>query len=120
MEKILIVEDNHMLGVLLKDILQEWKYKALLARDGRNALAILQKEKVSLVLSDVNMPGINGIELLKIVRKKYEIPVIIMSSDYNMEKEALNMGAKSFLKKPFDFKKMKTEIEDVFSKITAA
>ncbi|MBU1160104.1 hypothetical protein KKD04_02905 [Patescibacteria group bacterium] len=48
MEKILIVEDNHVLGVLLKDLLQEWKYKALLARDGINALAILQKEKQKL------------------------------------------------------------------------
>lgn len=117
MKTILVVEDNHMMRILLKDLLEEWEYKVFLARDGRDALTILQvKKDIDLILSDVIMPEINGIELLRIVKEKYKIPVVIMSSG-EYENEVLELGARTFLQKPFsNFKMLETEIANAFSK----
>jgi CheY-like chemotaxis protein len=78
-------------------------YESLLASCGNEALDILRTHKIDAVISDINMPNGNGIELLNHVRKEFDLPVVLMTglSDLKEAKEALAMGTRSFLSKPF-------------------
>ena len=80
MKRILLVEDDNALRPLLVKLLRKNGYKVLEAADGYEAEAILNKETVDIVISDLLMPGKDGIELLMSIREKYpNLPLIAMS-----------------------------------------
>lgn len=95
--KILVVEDEEQNREFLVRFLREKKFDVLEARDGEEALAIIEKEKVNLVISDISMPKMGGIELAEHLLKK--IPVILMSGNWNNKNQAAAMGI-DFLTKP--------------------
>ena len=104
---VLIVDDEPSIVDLLCEFLQEVGYRALLAHNGRTALAIARREHPALVLTDRNMPGIDGVDLLRRLRASpvtSDIPVMIMSST----RPATPEGAERvpFLAKPFDLDDM--------------
>lgn len=103
---VLIVEDNMELRNMLIDMLSPF-YNILYASDGVCGLQVATEKKPDLILSDVIMPGLNGIELCKKLKKSADtrhIPITLLSA--NIEKEhiiaAFNAGADEFVKKPFD------------------
>jgi two-component system response regulator FlrC len=103
--KILVVEDDASLREALTDTLELAGHRVVAAPDGETALLILSREPVDLVLSDVQMPGIDGHELLhrsKIV--KPGIPFILMTAYGQIERavEAMREGAADYLPKPFE------------------
>jgi two-component system NtrC family response regulator len=105
MENILIVDDEKNYPMIIGELLQEEGYTSLTASSGMEALDILNTELIDLVLTDVKMPGMSGIQLLEKIKEiKPDIPVIIMTAYGSVEKavEAMHMGAYTFILKPFE------------------
>jgi two-component system, NtrC family, response regulator len=105
METILIVDDEKNYPLILSAVLQEEGYETLTAYSGLQALEILENSDVDLVLTDMKMPQMDGIELLeKIKEKDAELPVMMMTAYGTVEKavEAMQKGAYNYILKPFD------------------
>ena len=101
----LIVEDDPALREALTDTLTLAGYDCIAAEDGQSAINIISHEEVSLVISDIQMNGMNGIELLnKIKQHKSHIPVILMTAYGSIQQavDALHKGASDYLVKPFE------------------
>ncbi len=105
MESILIVDDEKNYTAVLSVVLQEEGYETITANSAAEALAALKIEDVDLVITDMKMPGMDGIDLLGQVKKKWpDIPVIMMTAHGTVDKavEAMQKGAYTFILKPFD------------------
>ncbi len=105
METILIVDDEKNYPMVLSAVLEDAGYKTLTAASGVEALDILNSCLVDLVLTDVTMPGMSGIDLLENIKKiKPNLPVIIMTAFGSVEKavDAMHKGAYTFIPKPFE------------------
>ena len=100
MKNILIVEDNTDIHNLIKEVLEKEKYKVLDSYSGTEALMVLEKEKVDLILLDLMLPGLNGEDIIKKVK---DIPIIVISAKISPEDKvnALLSGANDYLTKPF-------------------
>ncbi|KAF0220629.1 MAG: two-component system chemotaxis family response regulator [Geobacteraceae bacterium] len=108
MKKILIAEDSStMRSLLISTIGSLDGYEIVEAASGYDALRYLPREKVDLIITDINMPDINGLELINYIRNNpnyRDIPLFIISterSEKDMEK-GLALGANEYLTKPFD------------------
>ncbi|MGD2271319.1 MAG: sigma-54 dependent transcriptional regulator [Desulfobacterales bacterium] len=105
METILIVDDEKNYPLILGAVLEEEGFEILAANSGHEALEILESSGVDLVLTDMKMPSMDGIELLeKIKVKDPDLPVIMMTAHGTVDKavEAMQKGAYSYILKPFD------------------
>ncbi len=103
MTKILIVDDEAMMRMVAKRILSE-QYEILTASSGKEALEVYEKEKPSLVLSDILMPEMSGFEMHDKLRSKYgDIRIMFMTADESQAAvdESQNRGAVGFVRKPF-------------------
>jgi two-component system, response regulator, stage 0 sporulation protein F len=104
-EKILIVDDQFGIRILLNEVLQKEGYQTFQAANGVQALEIADKHSPDLVLLDMKIPGMDGIEILKRMKKKnQDIRVIIMTAygELDMIQEAKDLGALTHFAKPFD------------------
>jgi len=105
METVLIVDDEKNYPPILSAILEEEGYETLTANNGITALEILQNSDIDLVLTDMKMPLMDGIELLERVKAiDPDLPVIMMTAHGTVEKavEAMQKGAYNYILKPFD------------------
>jgi DNA-binding response OmpR family regulator len=105
---LLVVDDNEMNRDMLSRRLQRRGFGVHVAEDGEKALAIVDSEPVDLVLLDIMMPGIDGIEVLKRLRAKHsqiQLPVIMATAKQDSEDvvKALELGANDYVTKPLDF-----------------
>ena len=118
LKRILVVDDDEMNLKRTKVILSKC-YGVLLAESGEEALQILEKEKVDLVLLDIDMPKMNGIETFEHIKNRQEeIPVIFLTaSGYeNDVLSAINLGAVNYLKKPFFPQELLKRVAKEFTK----
>lgn len=102
MKKILIVEDEKSLAAAYKLILEKHGYQTDVAYDGEEALAIIEKHAVDLILLDMNMPKMNGLEMLRHLEAAHlQNKVIVFSNQDNESdiEEAFRLGAKRYLLK---------------------
>ena len=102
--KVLIVEDESNLRLVLGKELERLGYAVQSVSDGEAALRLLEEGAVDVLLSDINMPGMNGIELLRRVRERPNPPEIIMLTGYATVEtavEAMKLGAYDYLSKPY-------------------
>lgn len=109
MKTILVIDDEKSVRDAVKMILAYEKYEVILAEDGMKGLSILESEPVDAILLDVKMPGMDGIEILQIIKKRFaEMPVIMISGHGTIETavEATKLGAFDFLPKPLDRDKL--------------
>jgi len=108
--KILVVDDEAKMRRVLQMILQKEGYEITTAKDGREALQKVERENFDLVLTDMKMPGLSGIDLLKKIRESdEEIPVIMITAYGTVETavKAMKEGAHDYLLKPFEKDEMK-------------
>ncbi len=101
---VLVVEDDPGLREALTDTLSLAGVQCIAAKSGEDAIMMLKEHDVSLVVSDVQMPGINGIELLKSIKLNYpELPVLMMTAYATIDDavEAMRLGAIDYMAKPF-------------------
>jgi len=105
MDTILVVDDEEDYLILLRSVLEEEGYGIATARCAQEAIRILQNSDIDLIITDMKMPGKNGLQLLEIVRGQWpNIPVIIMTAHGSIERavEAMQKGAFSYIQKPFE------------------
>lgn len=105
METVLIVDDEKNYPFILGAVLQEEGFETLAANSGQDALDILKDSDVDLVLTDVKMPVMDGIQLLERIKEiEQDLPVIMMTAHGTVDKavEAMQKGAYSYILKPFD------------------
>ena len=113
MKTILIVEDNTDIHNLLKEVLEKEKYRVVDSYSGTEALMLLEREKVDLILLDLMLPGLNGEEIIKKVK---DIPIIVISAKISPEDKvnALLSGANDYLTKPFSTEELLARIQVQF------
>ena len=120
MTKILVVDDEEMMRMVTKKILSS-KYEVLTASSGAEALEIYEKERPSLVLTDLLMPGMTGFELYEELRRRYNanIPIMYMTADDDgeLEGKGFDKGAADFIRKPFRADVLLRRIENIQSNI---
>jgi two-component system response regulator FixJ len=118
MADILIVDDELGMRQFLTHLLQREGHSVRVAENGREAVARLHEQKPDLILSDVRMPEMSGIDLLKRLRQmKNQVPVIIITGhgDVRLAVEAMKCGASDFLEKPFDDELLLTAVRTALS-----
>lgn len=109
MSRILVIDDERSIRNTLKDILEFEKYQVELAEDGFKALELLKINDFDVILCDIKMPGMDGIELLqKIEEIKPDIPIVMVSGHGNIDTavEAIKKGAFDFIEKPLDLNRL--------------
>lgn len=104
--KILITEDDALTRKILQKSLSNAGFEIYLAKNAKEAISRLKSDKLDLVLIDIYMPGIDGIELIHIVRNdmKNNVPIAVITRDKSEEMvvKAFEAGADDFILKPFD------------------
>jgi two-component system response regulator PilR (NtrC family) len=119
MANILIVDDEQSYRQLLSLVFQEEGHELRTAMNGRQALEELQKEPADVIVSDVKMPDMDGIELLRAVRETLpDIGVILMTAFASVDtaREAFKLGADDFIQKPFDVEELKLIVRKTLEK----
>jgi len=116
---VLVVDDNKEICMILNDILSH-HYKVLIASNGKQALKIADKKNIDLVVSDIMMPVMDGIELcnkLKSDIKTSHIPVVLLTAKSGIENElhGLRIGADAYLTKPFNNEKFSLTVGNIIS-----
>jgi len=112
--EVLLIEDDLQLAKIVKKILETKGFKVTLIDDGDVALENIKNKRYDLYLIDINIPGINGLELVRFIRKLYDDVIIIMITasidEYYFEK-AYEYGCDDYIKKPFHAKELEVRIE---------
>jgi CheY-like chemotaxis protein len=116
-KKGLVVDDSRTTAMLLSKMLSAMDYETTICLSPREALQILLKTTPDVILLDVNMPGIDGLEVMRYIRRdplSAKLPVIIISSDAATAEisKALVAGANVFLPKPVNFESLRLAVED--------
>lgn len=104
MKKIAILEDDTYIALELKELLKNAGYQVLVITDYEKSVELILKEKVDLVLLDINLPTANGEIILKELRKKTTMPIIMLTSRVTEVDEILSMsyGADDYITKPYN------------------
>ena len=116
---VLLVEDDLQLAKIVKKILEAKNYKVTLVDDGDVALENIKNNRYDLYLIDINIPGVNGLELVKYIRSIQNNAIIIMITasvdEYYFEK-AYEYGCDDYIKKPFHATELEVRIEHLLNK----
>ena len=113
-KNILVIDDESTVRALLKEIILDMNYGFFEAARAEKGLKILEKEEISLIFLDIQLPNTNGLDILPKIKELYsDIPVYLISAFHNMESVIKNMNLKveGFIPKPFDIYKIKDIIE---------
>lgn len=118
-KKILVVDDEKNIRITLEKALSLADYSVSTAYNGEEALEILNEKEIPVILLDLKLPGMDGIEVLSEINKlDYETKVIIITgySSVDSAVETMKMGAVDYLQKPFKPEKIVDLVEDIFAK----
>lgn len=110
---ILIIDDERALGEILKEYLEALDYKVFYAENGLAGLDLLAREKPLLVLLDMLMPGMDGMECLKEIKMRSPETIVVMVTavyDEKTAKRAIQAGAYEYITKPLDLEKLRKDI----------
>ncbi|WP_379970687.1 response regulator [Ectobacillus sp. sgz5001026] len=114
-EKILIVDDQYGIRILLNEVFQKEGYQTFQAANGFQAIDIVVNDKPDLIVLDMKIPGMDGIEILKRVKQiDKSIKVILMTAygELDMIQEAKKLGALMHFAKPFDIDELRQAVRE--------
>ena len=123
--RILVVDDFSTMRRIVKNLLGELGFTNIAeADDGKTALPIIEKGEVDFLVTDWNMPGMPGIDLLKAVRANPEtssLPVLMVTAEAKREQimEAAQAGVNGYVVKPFTADTLKEKVDGVFARLEA-
>ena len=114
-QRILVVEDEKDLLKLIKYNLEKEKYEVITARDAETGLKLAEKEKPDLIILDIMLPKMDGLELLKTLRPKSRVPVILLTAKRSeMDRIlGLKLGADDYVVKPFSVGELQARVEGI-------
>jgi CheY-like chemotaxis protein len=103
-ETILVVDDDPAIAALIAEVLTDEGYTVRLAYDASSALAVIAAQVPDLVLTDLLLPGMSGLELLRMVRARghADLPIILVTAAVDRAADLIRQGATACLLKPFD------------------
>ena len=113
-EKILVADDEQEIRNLLDHFLKGQGYEVVLASDGNQALKLAAEENPQVIILDIKMPGLDGLEVCKRLKEKEQtklIPVIVITGFGDNKMAALNIGADDFVNKPFDMAEISSRVK---------
>lgn len=118
MERILIIEDERKIARFLELELKHEGYEVLQAYDGREGLEKALQERVALILLDVMLPGLNGMEVCRRIRMTSDVPIIMLTAkDQVMDKVmGLDFGADDYITKPFAIEELLARVRTVLKR----
>ena len=121
LKMVLIVDDEETLTWSMAKSLSKDKdkYEVIIANNGREALNYLEKNKIDLVITDIRMPDINGLDLLVKIKKEYPQTKVIIMTAYgssDVQKEATQRGSLYYIEKPFEISDIRKIIVDLIGK----
>lgn len=112
--KLLIVDDQYGIRILLNEIFQKEGYDTYQASNGIQALSIIEKDRPDLVLLDMKIPGMDGIEILrrlKEIDKTIEVFIMTAYGELDMIQQAKDLGARTHFAKPFDIDELRAAVK---------
>ena len=115
---ILVVDDDDGIRSLVKKYLTENNYLVTSAQNGEDASNKIKIIKFDLIILDIMMPGMSGLEFIQQYKKKFEIPIILLTAKGEADDrvEGLEIGADDYLPKPFEPKELILRIQNIISK----
>ena len=120
---VLIVDDDEDMRSALQHIFKSRGYHIILASDGQEAYELTLKTPLDAIITDVRMPKMNGVELLRRVKNKLpDLPVIFLITGFTdvSESEALRLGAAGFVEKPFNVERIVRQLEEAIARFTGS
>lgn len=119
-KRILLAEDDNEINQLIESHLIQENYTVYSARDGEEALALFQKERFDLILLDLMLPKVNGMDLLRQIRETSIVPVLIISAKGSDLDKALGLGfgADDYLSKPFSMIELTARVHAAIRRAT--
>lgn len=119
-QSILVVDDSSIVRLQLATVLKKNGYEVVEASNARSAVEIARRERVDLVITDVNMPGMSGLDLVSALRdlRGYEqVPIFVLTTEstVHMQEEGEANGATAWIVKPFDDEALLGGIQSVLS-----
>ncbi len=114
--KILLLEDDTLLNEIIEEFLEELDYTVVSTHDGQEALEAIYEESFDLLILDVNVPSINGFDLLKSLKQNsIDIPTIYITSLHTSKdmEEGFEAGADDYIKKPFHLSELNLRINNI-------
>jgi putative nucleotidyltransferase with HDIG domain len=118
-EKVLVIDDEDFILQLSRDILTKSQYIVKTASDGNEGIRLLDSDKFDLILTDIKMPNINGLEVIRHVRtSNKEIPIIIITGHGTLDIaiDSLRLGAQGFILKPFTPAELRNAVAEALEK----
>lgn len=117
MNSILIVDDENEIVELIDQFLMRYGFKTFKAYSGKTALKIVENQKIDLLLTDIMMPGVNGLELIKAIRTgpQKDLPIIVLTGQATKEdiSDIIRLGINDFIEKPYERKVLIKTIQRV-------
>lgn len=119
MKHIYIVDDEKNIRDLIKMYLDKDGFKTTIFEDGTNVFEKFQEDEPDLIVLDIMMPGIDGLDLCKLIRTKSEVPIIFVSAkDEEIDRIlGLELGADDYLVKPFSPRELVVRIKNIFKRV---
>jgi DNA-binding NtrC family response regulator len=113
LEKVLVVEDDDMTRMLMKRVIDKLGFETIAASNGREGLALFDEHQTKIVVTDIRMPEIDGLELLHTVKRRnpaVEVILVTAHGDYDTAIHALREGAADYLRKPIDLAELESAL----------
>ncbi len=120
MENILVVDDEQNIRFLYKEELEDEGYQVSVATNGEEALEMLAKKVPDLIILDIKMPGIDGIEVMRRIKdEKGNIPIILCSAYGQYKQDFRTWASDAYVVKSADLTELKLTIKEIFNQLKA-
>jgi two-component system alkaline phosphatase synthesis response regulator PhoP len=122
MKKILVVDDEQQLVKVLRGYLEKAGYAVVTAYDGLEALTVMQKEKPDFAILDLNLPGMDGLDVCKTIRRDSDIPILMLTARVEETDKliGLELGADDYVVKPFSPREVVARVRTILRRVSTA
>lgn len=118
--KVLLIEDDIQLNTTITNFLQLNDYEVVSLSDGEEAIITIDEVRFDIYIIDINLPNVNGIDIVKYIRQKDTVtPIVIITASLELDnfKEAFKSGCDEYIKKPFYLEELEIRINNLISKV---
>lgn len=121
-KKILVVDDEPQIVSVIKAYLEKSGFEVITAEEGQQAFALFRTEKPDFMILDLNLPGMDGLDICRVVRKESDIPILMLTARVEETDRliGLELGADDYVVKPFSPKEVVARVRTILRRVTPA